>query len=252
MKKKESISKKIIDHFSRGGLIVFSMIVMLGGVYMVMRFAIQDSVNQALIEIYSSIDLPDSLYSRSAQSVIKGDARPYMSNGYTPIGSQVLSAPNLDAPTQYIPYYEKQLGVQFEVPYNPLWGNLEYRVTPYETLIQGGEIAGVVFGPMRPYNGVWERKYTMTRMAYASAGNRSSAILKSLSEAEKDTLKTEIVNGYSVIIYEELDRLHVLHMEVVGSNANYDFSLRYEGIEDEGALVNELVKVIQSIQFLDE
>ena len=217
---------------------------------MMMRFAIQDSVNEALIDIYSSIDLPESRYTRAAQTVSQSDARPYIFNGMS-VDSESFFAPNTDAPTQYIPYRDKQLGIEFEVPYNPLWGNTEYRITPHEMLIENGQAVGVLFGSVQPSDGVWKRQYAMKRLSYGNRSTREASIRRGLSSSERDTLQTLTVNGYDVIVYEEINGTHTLHMEIIGTDANFDFSLHYGGSEDGEDLVESLANVLRSVRFIE-
>lgn len=74
---------------------------------------------------------------------------------------------NYDQPNEYVKYSNKNIGIEFNVPYNKNWGNKQYAVKPYDEWAYYGSIVSyLTYGPLVCRNEenepcVWWRETSM-------------------------------------------------------------------------------------------
>ncbi|MFO0703079.1 MAG: hypothetical protein U0514_04480 [Candidatus Andersenbacteria bacterium] len=139
------------------------------------------------------------------------------------------------APTTTVNYSSAKRGLSMEVPYNPAWGNDQYRINAFDdiddsqTPFGAGSPAAILLGPI--VSGLegcgWVRPASIT-LTKAQTADQVIAALK--AEASPDfpfeTLKKTTINGTTVVrwTYTSASICGGPYFEVPGSKFNYQLN----------------------------
>lgn len=140
-------------------------------------------------------------------------------------GQAALTDWNSAAANQVVEYRDTKRGIRFNVPFNPAWGNEQYRLAAYDVSEDGSSIS---FGPVSEQTN-WYRPYTLSVLATRTP-EAALAELRERAGAEATVSNPTTVRlpNYSVTKYEatntEGDFDNVGWLEFPGRKYNYTFS----------------------------
>lgn len=140
-------------------------------------------------------------------------------------GQAALANWNSDAATQVVEYRDTKRNIRFNVPFNPAWGNEQYRLAAYDVSDDGSSIS---FGAVSEQTN-WQRPYTLSVLATRTPEAALAQLRERAgAEATVATPTTVRLPNYSVTKYEatntEGDFDNVGWLEFPGRKYNYTFS----------------------------
>ena len=143
------------------------------------------------------------------------------SGGYNPAGPDCSPGFNLDKANAAEHYQNTQYGYSVDVPFNKAWGNLEYRLNPYDEFENK-----IFFGNIGSFEGCgWLREWSLE----ASDPRSVQDAIKQLTSVEppldflKQPSRTDIA-GHTAVQYTLTGLCDTTYTEVIGEDYNYTLS----------------------------
>jgi hypothetical protein len=167
---------------------------------------------------------------------------------------------NNDPPTEEILFSNTEKGISFKIPYNPNWGNNNYKITPYfnfnDSLTFGRlyvspEACGWVrtcklsFNPQRSAEEILKtiKDFNNSQIAQGSTFN-------SYYELEKNIINGNTIVKYSIPIDPAIAAPDTHIIEIVGKKYNYAFDCNCVWIDyQQGICPSE--DIIKNVKFIE-
>lgn len=235
-----------------GALAILVGIATLVALYFVWSLAMENkSVFTDMLNGYderiSALEAPSAMEEDEEDEA--ADTRPLMPEDY--FGTL---PPNTDPATTEVEYRNAEIGLAFQVPYNPDWGNRAYRVAPYverQTPDADGVLrTGVQFGPSFPFEGGgWARGLLLTAEDAVSAEDAITRIRDLHGDFLQDReIETVEIDGKTVVVYYAGGLCEYVSLTVIGEKANYNL---WPICGDSADARNELVEIVRTMEFIN-
>lgn len=167
-------------------------------------------------------------------------------NNYRPIGeSNLQEILNNNPATLQVTYTNRERGLTFKIPYNPLWGSENYRINPYDEIALGNE-EFLEFGSIGvAEGGGWGRTYFLKFLPVQNFSQVVEVIEKNNQPEFITVQPTQInINGLTVVEYEITGLCEFPTLIILGEKYNYELRKPCNG---EFAELEEIVKTITLI-----
>jgi hypothetical protein len=148
---------------------------------------------------------------------------------------------NFDAPTETVTYRNETYGIQVDLPYNPKWGSVNFRVNPYdEDLIN----EDVFFGPIGiGEGGGWGR---MMEWLSVEPAQPADQVIAGIGQEMASKPQTISVADLSIVRWVESGIAAFANYEVIGQKRNYRFIT--VGSQEK---YDDLETIVKTMQLID-
>jgi hypothetical protein len=243
--------------FGRIGLIVGVVAVVIAAVAAVFVLSARSTQAPSNSEVNTSTPTDDA--SADANELLPEDGRTLLTltNAEELISQNSITRCDIDfndaKPTTAATFSQQESGLSVELPYNPDWGNEQFKIQPYERFeLSPGPNQTINFGPMFVGEGCgWFRAYTL------QIGQQRSAqvLINGLTESSQTSTPMVVgepqqvkIGDLTAVKYEEVGLCNGQTIEVIGQSHNYILRPLCGGdSKEEFEFLESIVKTIRLI-----